>query len=51
MNTIKKDVLDYDINSDGDIVYSNGNYLIKLSCDGQEEIIKRIELARIIKAF
>lgn len=50
-HTLKRGVIDYDLTSEGDIIYSNGNSLIKLSIDGQEEVISKVELARVIKVI
>lgn len=50
-HTLKRGVIDYDLTSEGDIIYSSGNNLIKLSIDGQEEIIGTVEFARVIKVI
>lgn len=50
-HTLKRGVIDYDLTSEGDIIYSNGNNLIKLSIDGQEEIIRTVEFVRVIKVI
>ncbi|KPU45703.1 hypothetical protein OXPF_09360 [Oxobacter pfennigii] len=51
IKTVKKGVLDYDINNRGDIIYSNGKYIIKLNDSGKEEVLEKVELADKIKCF
>ena len=47
---VKKGVLDYDITHDGDIVYSNGQYIMKIN-SSEETLIKKANLAtRVIVA-
>jgi hypothetical protein len=40
----------YDLDQKGNIIYSKGKYIIKLSKDGQEDIVYKCELATKIKA-
>ncbi|MFP4697932.1 MAG: hypothetical protein ACLFMO_04405 [Eubacteriales bacterium] len=47
---IKKGVLDFDVDKDGNIIYSNGKYIIKIDKSGQEEIIHKEELVTKIKS-
>jgi hypothetical protein len=49
--TIKKGVIDYDINAEGAVIYSNGQYLIKLHKDGTEEVLEKVSLASKIKVY
>lgn len=49
--SIKKGVLDYDINQREEIIYSNGKYLIKITREGTEEVLEKADLAHKIKAF
>lgn len=46
---LKKGVLDFDVNSDGEIVYSNGKYLVHLGADGNEEILQQMDFARRVR--
>ncbi|MGI6050228.1 MAG: hypothetical protein ACOYEI_05305 [Acetivibrionales bacterium] len=51
MHSVKKGVLGYTINSDGQITYSNGKYIIQLSPDGKEEVLQKIDfIDRLIMA-
>lgn len=51
ISSIKKGVLDFDLTSEGDVVYSNGKHLIKRLSDGTEKLLKEVELAKKIKAI
>jgi hypothetical protein len=51
IETVKKGVLDFDLTEEGDIVYSNGKHLIKRSSDGNEMMLKEIELATKIRSL
>jgi len=42
---LKKGVMDYCICENGDIVYSNGNAIIRLAQDGTEQLIERCRMA------
>ena len=42
---IKKGVMDYTICKNGDIVYSNGNAIIRLLPDGSEQLVEKCRLA------
>lgn len=46
---VKKGVLDYDITPSGDVVYSNGKYIVRIGKDGREEKLGKAELALKIK--
>ncbi|MHC1682114.1 MAG: hypothetical protein AB6733_04110 [Clostridiaceae bacterium] len=46
---IKKGVIDFDINSKDEIVYSNGKYLIKIAEDGSEETLGKVDLSTKIR--
>jgi len=45
---IKKGVMDYIICKNGDIIYSNGNAVIRLSADGNEQLIEKSSMANNI---
>jgi len=45
MHSIKKGVMDYAICRNGDIVYSNGNAVIRLLADGSEQLIEKRRMA------
>lgn len=47
--TIKKGVLDFDIDEDGNIVYTNGNYVIRISKNGKEEKIEKVPMVTKVK--
>lgn len=47
--TIKKGVIDYDINDQGEIIYSNGTFLVKLSEDEKEDLIGKAQLVSKVK--
>jgi hypothetical protein len=49
LTVLKKGVLDFDVSRDGDIVYSNGKYLIRLDTTGEGEVIERADLLQKIK--
>ena len=51
ITTIKKGVIDFDLTSEGEIVYSNGKHIIKRSSDGTEKLLKEVELASRIRAI
>ena len=42
---VKKGVLDYDVAPNGDVVYSNGKFLVRLAKDGREERLEKVDLA------
>jgi len=42
---VKKGVMDYVICRNGDIVYSNGNAVIRLSADGNEQLLEKCRMA------
>jgi len=42
---IKKGLMDYTICQNGDILYSNGNAIIRLHTDGSEELIEKCSMA------
>jgi hypothetical protein len=46
MSVVKQCVIDFDVNSEGEIFYSNGKYLIHLDRDGKEVAAQPIEFAR-----
>lgn len=43
--TIKKGVLDYTLDEDGTIIYSNGKHIIQKKSDGEEQLLCKINLA------
>lgn len=45
---LKKGILDYALYENGDIIYSNGNYLIKLNANGTEELLTKTKMAKSI---
>ena len=45
---IKTGLLDYHLCENGDIIYSNGNYLIKLTNDGTEKMLTKTKMATSI---
>ncbi len=47
--TLKKGVIDYDINDQDEIIYSNGTYIVKLSADQKEEVVGKAELISKVK--
>ncbi len=47
--TIKKGVIDYDINDQGEIIYSNGTYLVKILEDQTEDMIGKAQLVSKVK--
>jgi hypothetical protein len=49
ITTIKKGVIDFDLTSVGEIVYSNGKHIIKRLSDGTEKLLKEVELANRIR--
>jgi len=49
INTVKKGIIDFDIDKEGNIVYSNGKYLIQLKTDGSEEVLDKCDLAQKIR--
>lgn len=51
MVCIKKGVIDFDINKNDEIVYSNGKYLVKLLDDSSEETLGKINLVNKIRAL
>lgn len=51
IHSIKKGVLAYDINSNGEVIYSNGKYLIKMDKDSKEEVLETQDLIGCIKAM
>ena len=51
MRSIKQGVLGYAISSNGQVVYSNGKYIILISEDGKEEVLQKIDfIDRIVTA-
>lgn len=48
---LKKGVLDFDVNSNSEIVYSNGKYLIHLGSDGGEETMQQMDFARRVRIW
>ncbi|HQA58501.1 MAG TPA: hypothetical protein PK033_11570 [Acetivibrio sp.] len=48
--TIKKGVLGFDISKNNEIIYSNGKYIIKISEDGKEEVVEKVDFVEKIKA-
>ncbi len=49
VTSIKKGVLDYDIEENGNIIYTNGNYIIRILKNGKEEKIEKISMVTKIK--
>jgi len=47
-NCLKKGVMDYVICENGDIIYSNGNAIIRLSADGSEKLVEKCHMANNI---
>ena len=43
--SVKKGVMDYTICKNGDIVYSNGNAVIRLTPDGDEQLLEKTQMA------
>lgn len=44
LRSVKQGVLGYALNSQGQIVYSNGNYILQITGDGKEEVLLKIDL-------
>ena len=42
---LKKGLLDFYVCENGDIIYSNGNYLMKLANNGEDHMLTRVKLA------
>lgn len=49
LKTVKKGVIDFDINSKGEIVYSNGKYLVKIMNNQAEEVLGKVNLASKVR--
>lgn len=49
--TVKKGVLTYDLTEDGEIIYSNGTYLIQRAADGTEHELGKMECSGVVKAL
>lgn len=49
--TVKKGVLDYNITPEGNIIYSNGTYLVRLTTDGKEEVLDKASVAQKITCY
>jgi hypothetical protein len=49
MKSIKKGVIDFDINSRGEIVYSNGKYLLKVGNNSSEKVIGKVNLVNKVR--
>jgi hypothetical protein len=47
--SIKKGVLGFDINKNDEVIYSNGKYIIKISSDGKEEVVEKVDFIETIK--
>ncbi len=43
MRTIKQGVIGYALNRKGQVVYSNGNYILLINDDGKEEVLQKID--------
>lgn len=43
MRCIKQGVIGYTLNKKGEIIYSNGKYIIKITNDGKEEVLQQID--------
>ncbi len=48
---MRKGVLDFDVTPEGEIIYSNGKFLIRINADGQEEVIDGADLLQKVKIF
>ncbi len=48
---LKKGVIDFDITSGNEIIYSNGKYLIRIDTEGDEQVIDTIDLVGRVKVY
>lgn len=49
MKCVKKGVLDFDIDRDGNLAISNGKYIITIDKDGREEVLCKLDLATKVR--
>jgi hypothetical protein len=49
LKTIKKGVIDFDLNDMGEVVYSNGKYLVKIQTNSKEEVLAKVNLVAKIR--
>lgn len=49
MRTIKKGVIDFDIDNEGNIVFSNGKYLVKMQDSSSEEVLGKVNMASKVR--
>ena len=46
---IKKGVIDFDLTENGEIVYSNGKFLIRINKEGKEQVIEKLDLINRVR--
>ena len=51
IKVVKKGVIDFDLNNYGEIVYSNGKYILKIGKNLEEEVLVKVNLADKIRAI
>ncbi len=49
LTCLKKGVLDFDLTADGEIVFSNGKYLIMMDKEGKEQVIEKTDLINRVR--
>ena len=49
LTRIKRGVIDFDLTGNGEIVYSNGKYLIRIDREGKEQVIETMDLINRVR--
>lgn len=51
IKVVKKGVIDFDINNKGEILYSNGKYILKIDKNSEEEVLGKVNLVSKVRAI
>jgi len=49
LTCLKKGVLDFDLTENGEIVFSNGKYLLRMNREGKEQVVEKTELINRVR--
>jgi hypothetical protein len=50
LTCLKKGVIDFDVTENGEIVFSNGKFLLKMDREGKEQVIEKTDLINRVRA-
>jgi len=49
LTCVRKGVIDFDLTGNGEVVFSNGKFLIRINREGKEQVIEKVDLVNRVR--